>query len=135
VIARGGEQLKRIILEESRIPVIKHFEGICHLYVDASADLAMAERICLNAKVQRPSVCNAIENLLVHERVAPRFLPGMVAALRANRCEVRGGPSTPRPVSPTATSSASAPRSASARTGCTRAAPWASASSPPTSIG
>jgi len=94
VIARGGEQLKRTILEDSRIPVIKHFEGICHLYVDASADLAMAERICLNAKVQRPSVCNAIENLLVHERVAPRFLPGMVAALRANRCEVRGDPAT-----------------------------------------
>src|SRR5947208_528427 len=94
VIARGGEQLKRIILEESRIPVIKHFEGICHLYVDASADLAMAERICLNAKVQRPSVRNAIENLLVHERVAPGFLPAMVAALRANRCEVRGDPAT-----------------------------------------
>src|SRR5947209_1169622 len=94
VIARGGEQLKRTILEESRIPVIKHFEGICHLYVDASADLAMAERICLNAKVQRPSVCNAIENLLVHERVAPGFLPAMVAALRTNRCEVRGDPAT-----------------------------------------
>ena len=78
VIARGGEQLKRI----------------CHLYVDASADLAMAERICLNAKVQRPSVCNAIENLLVHERVAPRFLPGLVAALRAHGCEVRGDRAT-----------------------------------------
>src|SRR5438552_2185374 len=89
-----GEKLKRTILEESRIPVIKHFEGICHLYVDASADLAMAERICLNAKVQRPSVCNAIENLLVHERVAPGFLPAMVAALRTNRCEVRGDPAT-----------------------------------------
>src|SRR5438093_10969639 len=94
VIARGGEQLKRTILDASRIPVIKHFEGICHLYVDASADLAMAERICLNAKVQRPSVCNAIENLLVHERVAPRFLPGLVAALRAHGCEVRGDPAT-----------------------------------------
>src|SRR6184192_181602 len=94
VIARGGEQLKRIILEESRIPVIKHFEGICHLYVDASADLAMAERICLNAKVQRPSVCNAIESLLVHEQVAARFLPGMVAALRRRGCEVRGDAAT-----------------------------------------
>jgi glutamate-5-semialdehyde dehydrogenase len=90
VIARGGEALKRIVLEESRIPVVKHFEGICHVYVDASADLAMAERICLNAKVQRPSVCNAIENLLVHEAVAPRFLPRVVAALRAHGCEVRG---------------------------------------------
>jgi len=94
VIARGGEQLKRTVLEESRIPVVKHFEGICHLYVDAAADLAMAERICLNAKVQRPSVCNAIENLLVHEQVAARFLPGMVAALRRRGCEVRGDAAT-----------------------------------------
>ncbi len=90
VIARGGEALKRTIMEESRIPVIKHFEGICHLYVDARADVEMAERICLNAKVQRPSVCNAIENLLVHEAIAPAFLPRMVSALRAAGCEVRG---------------------------------------------
>src|SRR5438034_7301115 len=94
VIARGGETLKHMILEESRIPVVKHFEGICHLYVDAAADLAMAERICLNAKVQRPSVCNAIENLLVHQAVAPRFLPQIAAALRAAGCEVRGCPAT-----------------------------------------
>ena len=90
VIARGGEALKRTIMEESRIPVIKHFEGICHLYVDARADEAMAERICLNAKVQRPSVCNAIENLVVHEAIAPTFLPRVVRALRAKGCEVRG---------------------------------------------
>jgi glutamate-5-semialdehyde dehydrogenase len=90
VIARGGEALKRTIMEESRIPVIKHFEGICHLYVDARADVAMAERICLNAKVQRPSVCNAIENLVVHQAIAPVFLPRMVSALRAAGCEVRG---------------------------------------------
>src|SRR5262249_33295217 len=87
VIARGGETLKRTIMAESRIPVVKHFEGICHLYVDAAADLAMAERICLNAKVQRPSVCNAIENLVVHEAVAPAFLPRITAALRAAGCE------------------------------------------------
>src|SRR5262249_16745430 len=99
VIARGGEALKRTILEESRIPVVKHFEGICHLYVDARADLAMAERICLNGKVQRPSVCNALENLLVHEAIAPAFLPRMVGALRAARCEVRGCPRT-RPLVP-----------------------------------
>jgi glutamate-5-semialdehyde dehydrogenase len=96
VIARGGETLKRTVLEESRIPVIKHFEGICHLYVDESADLAMAERICLNAKVQRPSVCNAIENLLVHAAAAPRFLPQIARALRARRCEVRGCPESRR---------------------------------------
>jgi glutamate-5-semialdehyde dehydrogenase len=94
VIARGGEALKRTIMEESRIPVVKHFEGICHLYVDARADLAMAERICLNGKVQRPSVCNALENLLVHEAVAPAFLPRMVRALRAAGCEVRGDAAT-----------------------------------------
>src|SRR5262245_20958280 len=92
VIARGGETLKHMIMEESRIPVVKHFEGICHLYVDAAADLAMAERICLNAKVQRPSVCNAIENLLVHESVAPRFLPQIASALRAHGCQLRGDP-------------------------------------------
>jgi len=96
VIARGGETLKHMIMEESRIPVVKHFEGICHLYVDAAADLAMAERICLNAKVQRPSVCNAIENLLVHEAAAPRFLPQIAAALRAAGCEVRGCPASRR---------------------------------------
>src|SRR5437016_6985545 len=90
VIARGGETLKHMILEESRIPVVKHFEGICHLYVDESADLAMAERICLDAKVERPSVCNAIENLLVHEAVAPRFLPRIAATLGARGCELRG---------------------------------------------
>jgi glutamate-5-semialdehyde dehydrogenase len=90
VIARGGEALKRTIMEESRIPVVKHFEGICHLYVDGRADLAMAERICLNGKVQRPSVCNALENLLVHEAIAPAFLPRMVRALRDAGCEVRG---------------------------------------------
>ncbi len=94
VIARGGEALKRTIMEESRIPVVKHFEGICHLYVDARADLAMAERICLNGKVQRPSVCNALENLLVHEAIAPAFLPAMVRALRAAKCEVRGDAAT-----------------------------------------
>jgi glutamate-5-semialdehyde dehydrogenase len=94
VIARGGETLKHTILEESRIPVIKHFEGICHLYVDASADADMAERICLNAKVQRPSVCNAIENLLLHADAAPRILPRLAAALRAKGCELRGDPAS-----------------------------------------
>ena len=90
VIARGGETLKRTIMEESRIPVVKHFEGICHLYVDAAANLEMAEQLCLNAKVQRPSVCNAIENLVVHQAVAPAFLPRIAAALNARGCELRG---------------------------------------------
>src|SRR5262249_56713769 len=82
--------LKSTILEESRIPVVKPFEGICHVYVDARADLDMAERIVLNAKVQRPSVCNAIENLLVHEAAAREFVPRIIAALRRHDCEVRG---------------------------------------------
>jgi len=90
VIARGGEALKRTIMEESRIPVIKHFEGICHLYVDETADVDMAVRLCRNAKTQRPSVCNAIENLVVHHTVAATFLPQAIAALRADGCEVRG---------------------------------------------
>jgi glutamate-5-semialdehyde dehydrogenase len=90
VIARGGEALKRTIMEESRIPVIKHFEGICHLYVDESADVDVAVRLCLDGKTQRPSVCNAIENLVVHAGVASRYLPTAIAALRAQRCEVRG---------------------------------------------
>jgi glutamate-5-semialdehyde dehydrogenase len=96
VIARGGEELKRTIVAESRIPVVKHFEGICHLYVDATADLDMAERLCLDAKVRRPSVCNAIETLLVHEGVAAAFLPRIVRALGAHGCEVRGCPATRR---------------------------------------
>jgi glutamate-5-semialdehyde dehydrogenase len=90
VIARGGEALKRTIMEESRIPVVKHFEGICHVYVDRDARLGMAEQIVLNAKVQRPSVCNALENLLVHEAVAPAFLPRIAAALAKAGCTLKG---------------------------------------------
>jgi glutamate-5-semialdehyde dehydrogenase len=90
IIPRGGESLVRAITESSSIPVIQHYAGICHTYVDEHADLAMAERICFNAKVQRPGVCNAMETMLVHERVAPEFLPAMVGALRAAGVEVRG---------------------------------------------
>jgi glutamate-5-semialdehyde dehydrogenase len=90
IIPRGGESLIRAITESSSIPVIQHYAGVCHTYVDDHADLAMAERICLNAKVQRPAVCNAMENLLVHERVAPQFLPSMIRALRDANVEIRG---------------------------------------------
>jgi glutamate-5-semialdehyde dehydrogenase len=90
IIPRGGESLIRAITESSSIPVIQHYAGVCHTYVDAYADLAMAERICLNAKVQRPAVCNAMENLLVHERVAPQFLPSMIRTLRDANVEIRG---------------------------------------------
>ena len=96
IIPRGGEDLIRAITEGSRIPVIQHFSGICHVYVDRAADLEIAERICMNAKAQRPGVCNAMENLLVHRDVAARFLPAVAARLQAAGVELRGCPETRR---------------------------------------
>ncbi len=90
VIPRGGESLIRSVAEKSRIPVIKHYKGVCHTFVDESADIKMAEDICFNAKVQRPGVCNAMETLLVHERIAKRFLPNMIARYKAANVEIRG---------------------------------------------
>lgn len=90
IIPRGGEELIRAVVANSRIPVIKHYKGVCHVYVDNEASLEMAERICLNAKVQRPAVCNAMETMLVHEKVAAAFLPSVIAKLRAAGVEVRG---------------------------------------------
>lgn len=90
IIPRGGEGLIRFVAEHSRIPVIKHYKGVCHIFVDAAADLAMAEKICLNAKVQRPGVCNAVETLLVHKDIAAEFVPQIVTALRQAGVEVRG---------------------------------------------
>jgi glutamate-5-semialdehyde dehydrogenase len=81
VVPRGGEGLIRAVAEQSRIPVLKHYKGICHAYVDAEADLDMAEKIVLNAKLQRPATCNAAETLLVHRGVAPSFLPRIAEAL------------------------------------------------------
>lgn len=90
IIPRGGEGLIRFVSENSRIPVIKHYKGVCHTYVDAAADLEMAESICLNAKVQRPGVCNAMETLLIHRQIASDFLPQIVAAMRNSGVELRG---------------------------------------------
>lgn len=90
IIPRGGEGLIRFVSETSRIPVIKHYKGVCHTYVDAAADLPMAERICLNAKVQRPGVCNAMETLLIHRAIAADFLPQIVTAMRESGVELRG---------------------------------------------
>ncbi|HKA34655.1 MAG TPA: glutamate-5-semialdehyde dehydrogenase [Candidatus Binatia bacterium] len=90
VIPRGGEELIRAVAQNSRIPVIKHYKGVCHVYVDDEASIAMAEKISLNAKVQRPAVCNAMETLLVHEAVAKDFLPSVAAKLRAAGVEIRG---------------------------------------------
>jgi glutamate-5-semialdehyde dehydrogenase len=90
IIPRGGEELIRAVVAHSKIPVIKHYKGVCHIYVDAEASLEMAENICFNAKVQRPSVCNAMETLLVHEEIAPKFLPAMIARYQAAGVEIRG---------------------------------------------
>jgi len=75
IIPRGGEELIRFVTDRSRIPVIKHYKGVCHIFLDESADPEMSTRVCLNAKVQRPGVCNAVETLLVHEKAAERLLP------------------------------------------------------------
>jgi glutamate-5-semialdehyde dehydrogenase len=90
IIPRGGEGLIKTVVENSKIPVIKHDKGVCHTYVDESADLAMAEKISFNAKVQRPSTCNAMEALLVHEKIAPEFLPKMIKRFQGAGVEVRG---------------------------------------------
>ena len=90
IIPRGGEELIRAVTRASSIPVIQHFSGLCHTYVDAAADLDKAQRVCLNAKLQRPWVCNAMETLLVHEGVAAAFLPDFITRLEDNGAEVRG---------------------------------------------
>jgi glutamate-5-semialdehyde dehydrogenase len=90
IIPRGGEDFVRWVSEHSRVPVLKHDRGLVHVYVDASADLDMAATIVMNAKVQRPSVCNALETLLVHRDVADRFLPQVGARLRDAGVELRG---------------------------------------------
>lgn len=94
IIPRGGESLMQTVTEQSTIPVIKHDKGICHVYVDADADPAMADRICLNAKVQRPATCNAMETLLVHQTIARTLLPELVRKLSEAKVDVRGCPKT-----------------------------------------
>ena len=96
IIPRGGEGLIRFVTANSRIPVVKHYKGVCHVYVDASADLDDALAIALNAKVQRPGVCNAMETLLVHRAAAAVFLPRVVGAMEEAGVEVRGCPETAR---------------------------------------
>ena len=86
---RGGEGLIRAVAESSKVPVIKHYKGVCHVFVDADADLKMAEEIALNAKVQRPAVCNAMETLLVDKSIAPKFLPEIFNKLAGKNVELR----------------------------------------------
>lgn len=89
IIPRGGESLIRFVVENSQIPVIKHYKGVCNVYVDSAADLDLAEKIVVNAKTQRPSVCNAAENLIVHEAIANAFLPRAAKALIEEGVELR----------------------------------------------
>lgn len=94
IIPRGGEGLIRFVTGHSRVPVLKHYKGVCHIYVDECADLQMAREICFNAKVQRPGVCNAMETMLIHKGIASDFLPDMVKRFRDANVEIRGCPRT-----------------------------------------
>jgi glutamate-5-semialdehyde dehydrogenase len=94
IIPRGGEELIRAVAENSRIPVLKHYKGVCHVFVDRDADLIMAEEICFNAKVQRPGTCNAMETMLVDEAIAEGFLPMMLKRFEDAKVELRGCPKT-----------------------------------------
>ncbi len=94
IIPRGGEGLIRTVTENSKIPVLKHYKGVCHVFVDRDADLIMAEQICFNAKVQRPVTCNAMETMLVDEAIAEGFLPVMLKRFKGAGVELRGCPRT-----------------------------------------
>ena len=96
IVPRGGEGLIRFVVDNTRIPVVKHYKGVCHTYVDQYANLKMARDICFNAKVQRPGVCNAMETMLVHKNCARRYLPKIVSDLQQAGIEVRGCPETRR---------------------------------------
>lgn len=93
-IPRGGEGLINAVSELARVPVVKHYKGVCHTYIDADADLDMAIQIAENAKCQRPGVCNAMETLLVHEQLAPSFLPRFRKLMDARKVELRGDAAT-----------------------------------------
>lgn len=90
IIPRGGESLIRAVTENSRIPVLKHYKGVCHVFVDRDADLKMAEEICFNAKVQRPGTCNAMETMLVDAKIAGKFLPSMIKRFRKAGVSLKG---------------------------------------------
>ncbi|BDV41368.1 gamma-glutamyl phosphate reductase [Geotalea uraniireducens] len=90
IIPRGGESLIRFVVEHSKIPVIKHYKGVCHVFVDASAEFTMAERIVVNGKTQRPGVCNALETLLIHKDIAETFIPRISETLGNLQVELRG---------------------------------------------
>jgi len=90
IIPRGGEELIRAVVNKSKIPVLKHYKGVCHIFVDSSADFDMAANICMNAKTQRPGVCNALETLLVHKDISGKFLPFISSKLREAGVIIKG---------------------------------------------
>ena len=90
IIPRGGEELIRFVSENSRVPVVKHYKGVCHMYIDKHADFEMAEKLAVNAKAQRPGVCNSLETLLVHSSIAEDFLPRVAKALEDSGVALRG---------------------------------------------
>ena len=94
IIPRGGEGLIRTVTANSRIPVLKHYKGVCHVFVDRDADLKMAEDICFNAKVQRPGTCNAMETMLIDKKIAKAFLPSMIKRFKDARVALKGCPET-----------------------------------------
>src|SRR4030042_2045804 len=94
IIPRGGEELIRAVTENSRIPVLKHYKGVCHVFVDRDTDLKMAEEICFNAKVQRPGTCNAMETMLVDKKIAKAFLPAMIKKFKEGGVKLKGCPLT-----------------------------------------
>lgn len=94
IIPRGGESLIELVVKHSRIPVIKHYKGVCHTYIDREADIEMALKITFNGKVQRPATCNATETLLVHREIAGTFLPGIARLFKKAQVEIRGCPKT-----------------------------------------
>jgi glutamate-5-semialdehyde dehydrogenase len=94
IIPRGGEELIRAVVAQSKIPVIKHYKGVCHIFVDAHANMDMAADICYNAKVQRPGVCNAMETMLVHKDIARKFLPLIAEKLKKANVLLKGCPRT-----------------------------------------
>jgi glutamate-5-semialdehyde dehydrogenase len=96
VVPRGSTEFVDYVFQHSRIPVLGHGSGICHIYVDSSADLKMATEVIVDAKVQYPAACNSVEKLLVHQNIAQNFLPAVVAALQSAEVEVRGCPRTTR---------------------------------------
>lgn len=98
VIPRGGQGLIRSVVEKSHIPVVKHYQGVCHIFVDAGADLKQAAKIIENAKLQRPSACNALETLLVHEKSAEKLFQILEPKLKSGHCEVRGDAVTCRAI-------------------------------------